>query len=598
METNAKTVFLESLKQIKNKSCGFLMDNEDYKRIIDETKSAKLKVKKSGADYNRIRRFDILTVGDNEKLVVPLNESNDILYYLTIEEMYDIIDSVHKSIGHGGMNKMYKELSKKYKNITQEVVKLFVDSCKTCQLKKPKKKKHITVQPILSQDLNSRGQVDLIDMQSQPDEDFKFILVYQDHLTKFCFLKALKTKRMEEVAYNLLDIFTIIGAPNILHSDNGREFCNQVITELSTLWSDIKLVHGRPRHSQSQGSVERANRDIEEMLSGWLTDNKTTKWSQGLRFVQFMKNRSFHSGIRRSPYEAVFGQPVRLGLKTTKIPGNIINTINTEEDLTEVIKSIKINELAKFDDNINTNTLITSPVISNEDSPQQIESIELNRLRIEKESKNSSTSTLSCVVCQKETTGAHLCNICKQSVHSICGTPSGEDGFGSEVICFLCSKSQTAISSRMSSLESLKVQANKMLNTSEKFLQTIEVGRNVTVPIPQFDKGRIDFRNIMAVVLENKDNNYKVGTKNGVIKKLFPRSELTLVEKCFFGPEDVPIDKEISLRQESTFSSLGHGQGVVKCSCKKNCESKRCVCKSNGILCNSRCHNSLSCFNK
>jgi transposase InsO family protein len=136
--------------------------------------------------------------------------------------------------------------------------------------------------------------------------DYKFILVYEDHLTKFCFLKSLKSKRMEEVAYNLIDIFTIIGAPTILQSDNGREFCNQVIDELASLWNDIKLVHGRPRHSQSQGSVERANRDIKEMLSGWLKDNETTKWSEGLRFVQFMKNRSFHSGIRRSPYEAVF----------------------------------------------------------------------------------------------------------------------------------------------------------------------------------------------------------------------------------------------------------------------------------------------------
>lgn len=65
-------------------------------------------------------------------------------------------------------------------------------------------------------------------MQSEPDGEYKFILNYQDHLTKYVVLLPLKTKTAEEVADNILDIFCLFGAPNILHSDNGREFCNQV----------------------------------------------------------------------------------------------------------------------------------------------------------------------------------------------------------------------------------------------------------------------------------------------------------------------------------------------------------------------------------
>ena len=42
--------------------------------------------------------------------------------------------------------------------------------------------------------MNSQGQCDLIDMQSEADSDYKFILTYQDQLTKFCFLKPLKRK--------------------------------------------------------------------------------------------------------------------------------------------------------------------------------------------------------------------------------------------------------------------------------------------------------------------------------------------------------------------------------------------------------------------
>lgn len=52
-------------------------------------------------------------------------------------------------------------------------------------------------------------------MKSQDDDDqCKFILVYQNHLTKFVQLRPLKSKVAEEAAYVLLDIFTNIGAPS------------------------------------------------------------------------------------------------------------------------------------------------------------------------------------------------------------------------------------------------------------------------------------------------------------------------------------------------------------------------------------------------
>ena len=124
--------------------------------------------------------------------------------------------------------------------------------------------------------MNSRAQVDLIDMQSQPDGDLKWILVYHDHLTKFVQLGPVTSKYAPEVAYQLVDIFSIFGAPSTLQNDNGREFVNSAITELSGVWDCLEIVHGKPRHSQSQGSVERANRDIEDMLMTWLQSNSIT----------------------------------------------------------------------------------------------------------------------------------------------------------------------------------------------------------------------------------------------------------------------------------------------------------------------------------
>ena len=131
-------------------------------------------------------------------------------------------------------------------------------------------------------------------MQSQPDGDFRYIMNYQDHLTKFVVLKALRTKHAEEVAEHLIDIFCTFGSPHILQSDNGREFSNKVAKELTKLWPECYLVHGKPHHSQSQGSVEQANQDIENILACWMKNNDTTSWSDGIKFVQWQKNNRYH----------------------------------------------------------------------------------------------------------------------------------------------------------------------------------------------------------------------------------------------------------------------------------------------------------------
>ena len=48
---------------------------------------------------------------------------------------------------------------------------------------------------------------------------------------------------------------------------------NKIIEHILSLWPNCQMVNGKPRHSQSQGSVERANHDVEKMLNCWKSDN-------------------------------------------------------------------------------------------------------------------------------------------------------------------------------------------------------------------------------------------------------------------------------------------------------------------------------------
>lgn len=52
-----------------------------------------------------------------------------------------------------------------------------------------------------------------------------------------------------------------------------------------------------------------------------------------------MKNRAYHDGIKCSPYEAMFGQPMKCGLKTSNLPDDVIEDISTEEELEALILS-------------------------------------------------------------------------------------------------------------------------------------------------------------------------------------------------------------------------------------------------------------------
>lgn len=76
------------------------------------------------------------------------------------------------------------------------------------------------------------------------------------------------------------------------------------------------MVNGRPRHPQSQGSVERSNSTLKDTLTAWLRDNNTSKWTQGLPFSQWALNTTYHEATKTIPYETLFGVKPRVGIRT------------------------------------------------------------------------------------------------------------------------------------------------------------------------------------------------------------------------------------------------------------------------------------------
>ena len=229
---NRKTDFYSKLvkaEEGKASNASSLLHRNEYEQIMNRLGELKSdNIKKTQKDYRLLRKYEILEVAVEGITVNKLQKNGTNLRFVCAEDVFDAIDAIHRATGHGGRTIIYKETSKKYANVSKSQIELYLQFCESCQMKKCTVRKSVTVKPIVSNSMNSRAQVDLIDMQSQPDGKHRFILNYQDHLTKMVCLWALQTKTAEEVAFHLVDIFCDKGAPHILQSDNGREFSNKV----------------------------------------------------------------------------------------------------------------------------------------------------------------------------------------------------------------------------------------------------------------------------------------------------------------------------------------------------------------------------------
>ena len=98
-----------------------LIPKEDYCKTISELKEASSCSKKTSHQYYLLKMYEILKCGDVEKLIRKRQDQDETpVYFVTIEETFDVIKRVHLLTGHGGRDKIVKEVNKKYANVTQE----------------------------------------------------------------------------------------------------------------------------------------------------------------------------------------------------------------------------------------------------------------------------------------------------------------------------------------------------------------------------------------------------------------------------------------------------------------------------------------------
>ncbi|KRZ47451.1 Transposon Tf2-9 polyprotein [Trichinella nativa] len=95
------------------------------------------------------------------------------------------------------------------------------------------------------------------------------------------------------------------GAPDCLHSDQGRSFEARVVQEL--------CLAALPYHPQVNGQAERFNRTLLDMRSIMCEENRQ-QWDEMLSFVMLAYNGSINESTAVTPAMAMFGREQQLPL--------------------------------------------------------------------------------------------------------------------------------------------------------------------------------------------------------------------------------------------------------------------------------------------
>lgn len=187
-------------------------------------------------------------------------------------------------------------------NATQKCEKTYLYSQSWQPIKQPP-----VIKPILPISQFERIVIDLVNLKqySQWNGGYKYILTVIDSFSQYGFTFALKSKKSNEVAECLRELFNSHCPPKKLQSDNGGEFIASIIKELCDSM-EVEIIHGAPYKPSTQGKVERFNQTIERELGKYLTNKEVKRWVDALPIITKSYNMTYHSSIKAIPFEAFY----------------------------------------------------------------------------------------------------------------------------------------------------------------------------------------------------------------------------------------------------------------------------------------------------
>ena len=156
-------------------------------------------------------------------------------------------------------------------------------------------------------------QIDLVDMRNQQVEyhgrTYRYVLSLLDVFLRFHWLAPLTTKHAHGVKVELEEIYDLHGTPDMLQSDQGKEFYGSVKHYCER--KKIKVIKTRPYHPQSQGKVERSHRSPRQKIAFDLITHEHVgvNWVKNLlKYAKCLKNEKREELGWWSAFEVYYGR--------------------------------------------------------------------------------------------------------------------------------------------------------------------------------------------------------------------------------------------------------------------------------------------------
>ena len=146
-------------------------------------------------------------------------------------------------------------------------VAIYCRSCKNCQKCFPKGR--IQKAPLISippmEEPFKRLAMDIVGPLNRSIRGHKYILVLCDYATKYPEAIPLKSIDSESIANVMVEVFSRLGIPKEIVTDQGSNFLSLLMNQLCKLLS-IEKIKTSPYHPQANGLVENFNGTLKKML--------------------------------------------------------------------------------------------------------------------------------------------------------------------------------------------------------------------------------------------------------------------------------------------------------------------------------------------
>lgn len=213
--------------------------------------------------------------------------------------------------GHLSNTKSYERIAARFywPGLYTEVQE-YCRTCPKCQVTSRRKTSPYPLQPLPVIEVPfTRIAMDIVGPLERTQTGFRYILVVCDYATRYPEAFPLRKISARPIAQALLHLFSRVGIPQEILTDQGTAFLSKTLKHVYSLLG-IKGIRTTPYHPQTDGLVERYNQTLKGMLRKFVAANGKD-WDRWLPFLLFAYREVPQASTGFSPFELLYGRQVR-----------------------------------------------------------------------------------------------------------------------------------------------------------------------------------------------------------------------------------------------------------------------------------------------